>query len=261
MEIDDGSHVAFPSHTPSFSHSTHKPTDCRIPVYVINALYIWPITLWTYLNYGRPKKPSKIQGSAQLSCHTGHGSNGTGEDRSPVGQEMGIGSPEGHEEAEKHHHHHHGSERPMFATITVAVCHCGAGCVLGDIVGEWLVYGTGAKINGRMLWVEFLVGTRSSFALCPNSFCSDHPNLQASCFPYHWRITNATEQISPSPSPSASSSNTFPSPPCPAPGAPPPSSAPPKLTSYPLLSSKSACSGGWPSSRLPSSSTGSTWRP
>jgi hypothetical protein len=46
----------------------------------------------------------------------------------------------------------------MFATITVAVCHCGAGCVLGDIVGEWLVYGTGATINGRMLWVEYLVG-------------------------------------------------------------------------------------------------------
>lgn len=45
----------------------------------------------------------------------------------------------------------------MFATLTVAVCHCGAGCVLGDIIGEWLVYGTGASINGRMLWPEFLV--------------------------------------------------------------------------------------------------------
>jgi hypothetical protein len=46
----------------------------------------------------------------------------------------------------------------MFATVTVAVCHCGAGCLLGDIVGEWLVYGTDAKINGHHLWVEFLVG-------------------------------------------------------------------------------------------------------
>lgn len=25
-------------------------------------------------------------------------------------------------------------DRPMFATVTVAVCHCGAGCLLGDIV-------------------------------------------------------------------------------------------------------------------------------
>ncbi len=50
------------------------------------------------------------------------------------------------------------SSRPMFATVTVAVCHCGAGCLLGDIVGEWLVYGTDAKINGHHLWVAFLVG-------------------------------------------------------------------------------------------------------
>ena len=47
----------------------------------------------------------------------------------------------------------------MFATVTVGVCHCGAGCLLGDIVGEWLVYGTGAQIRGRMLWAEFLIGT------------------------------------------------------------------------------------------------------
>lgn len=63
------------------------------------------------------------------------------------------------QEQEGHcHTHGGGSERPMFATVTVAVCHCGAGCLLGDIVGEWLVYGTGAKINGESIWVEFLVG-------------------------------------------------------------------------------------------------------
>ena len=35
--------------------------SCRIPVYVVNALYLWPITLWpitlwTYLKYGRAPK-------------------------------------------------------------------------------------------------------------------------------------------------------------------------------------------------------------
>ena len=57
-------------------------------------------------------------------------------------------------------HHHGGGERPMFAIITVAVCHCGAGCVLGDIIGEWIVCGTGASINGRTLCLEYLIGTR-----------------------------------------------------------------------------------------------------
>ncbi|KAK3115343.1 hypothetical protein LTR53_005428 [Teratosphaeriaceae sp. CCFEE 6253] len=50
-----------------------------------------------------------------------------------------------------------GTERPMFATVTVAVCHCGAGCVLGDIIGGWIVYGANATINGRTLWVEYLI--------------------------------------------------------------------------------------------------------
>ena len=66
---------------------------------------------------------------------------------------------EGEEHKNNHCHSHMGaSSRPMFATVTVAVCHCGAGCLLGDIVGEWLVYGIDAKINGHNLWVSFLVG-------------------------------------------------------------------------------------------------------
>ncbi|KAK5290591.1 hypothetical protein LTR99_011046 [Exophiala xenobiotica] len=30
-----------------------------IPVYIINALYLWPITVWTYIKYGRPEVPGK----------------------------------------------------------------------------------------------------------------------------------------------------------------------------------------------------------
>lgn len=75
-------------------------------------------------------------------------------------RDSGAGDNENKESGEPQHGHCHtgGSSRPMFATVTVAVCHCGAGCLLGDIVGEWLVYGTDAKINGHHLWVEFLVG-------------------------------------------------------------------------------------------------------
>lgn len=55
------------------------------------------------------------------------------------------------------HMHHMGGDRPMLATVLAGVSHCGAGCVLGDIVGEWLVYGNTATINGRGIWVELLV--------------------------------------------------------------------------------------------------------
>ena len=57
-----------------------------------------------------------------------------------------------------HAHMHGGGDLPMFANITIAVCHCGAGCVLGDIIGEWIVFGTGITISGRDIWPEWLIG-------------------------------------------------------------------------------------------------------
>jgi hypothetical protein len=180
------------------SFEYHVLIATRIPVYILNALYLAPLTLWTYLNYGRPSKPSKDGRSSHLRhMHHGghhHGENGKGqgesekknEERSdanaPTGAQSHANSDaslhhnhehhipandetkhddahQGHEMSGHEHHHDMSAERPMFATVTVAVCHCGAGCLLGDIVGEWLVYGTGAQIRGRMLWAEFLIGT------------------------------------------------------------------------------------------------------
>lgn len=62
-------------------------------------------------------------------------------------------------DGEAHQQHHDMSgDRPMFATVTIATCHCGAGCVLGDIIGEWLIYRSGATIGGSMLYAAFVVG-------------------------------------------------------------------------------------------------------
>lgn len=59
MEVDDGNHVS-----PIFAYNVLADLliyllNSRIPVYVLNALYLAPITLWTYLNYGRPNAPPK----------------------------------------------------------------------------------------------------------------------------------------------------------------------------------------------------------
>jgi len=56
-----------------------------------------------------------------------------------------------------HDHMHHSSTTPFYVSVLIGVTHCGAGCVLGDIVGEWLVYGTNPLINGRTLWPEMLI--------------------------------------------------------------------------------------------------------
>lgn len=56
-----------------------------------------------------------------------------------------------------HNMHAPSPDRPMWATVAVGVMHCGAGCVLGDLVGEWLVFGTGVTINGADIWPCLLI--------------------------------------------------------------------------------------------------------
>ncbi|KAK5261214.1 hypothetical protein LTR96_010938 [Exophiala xenobiotica] len=180
-----------------------------IPVYVINALYLWPITLWVYIKYGRPPPPQKHGVTGTQEAHqppTANASGTAGEetqrdmgrrghnDTSPneegevdkTDMESGITGEQGgnednrsaedqdnkkesagnREQGGHSEHHHKNSGRPMFATVTVGVCHCGAGCVLGDIVGEWLVYGTNAAFGSprRLLWAEMLVDFGFAFA-------------------------------------------------------------------------------------------------
>ena len=55
------------------------------------------------------------------------------------------------------HCHTSSSARPLWATVLIGVSHCGAGCVLGDLVGEWLVYGTSASIRHESIWAELLI--------------------------------------------------------------------------------------------------------
>ena len=55
------------------------------------------------------------------------------------------------------HCHTSSSTRPTWATVLIGVSHCGAGCVLGDLVGEWLVYGTSASIRDESIWAELLI--------------------------------------------------------------------------------------------------------
>lgn len=60
-----------------------------------------------------------------------------------------------------HNMHLPSATQPMFPTVTIAVCHCGAGCLLGDIIGEWLVFGTNATLGSKSIGPEFLIGTPS----------------------------------------------------------------------------------------------------
>lgn len=55
----------------------------------------------------------------------------------------------------------HKNRTPFSISVALSVCHCGAGCVLGDIIGEWIVYATNVQIKGRSLWPEMLLGSKT----------------------------------------------------------------------------------------------------
>jgi hypothetical protein len=150
-----------------------------------------PLTLYLYFKYGRAKKLEKnakaIGGAPKHADHT----NGDSHDVEKLATNEHAGHHDGHHTAHEEHHDHidahndahqvghdmhdmsghdmhnmaghnmhmhdMGGDRPMWATVFVGVSHCGAGCVLGDLVGEWLIYGTGAMIRGHDIWPCLLV--------------------------------------------------------------------------------------------------------
>jgi hypothetical protein len=58
-----------------------------------------------------------------------------------------------------------GESTLFWQQVAVAVTHCGAGCTLGDIIGEWLVFAFGWTLFGEKLYAEMLVDLPLAFGL------------------------------------------------------------------------------------------------
>jgi hypothetical protein len=85
-------------------------------VWPVTALYAGPLAVWGYRRFGRPSSPRWRR-------------------------ESGL------EEA---------PEKPDWATYAVGVSHCGAGCTLGDIIAETLIFVFGLAIAGQVLVAEYV---------------------------------------------------------------------------------------------------------
>ena len=60
---------------------------------------------------------------------------------------------------EHHEHHHHGhAGGPMWQATFKGATHCGAGCALGDFIGDWIVVASGFALFGSSLGGRYLVG-------------------------------------------------------------------------------------------------------
>ncbi len=83
-------------------------------VYPLTALYWGPLALWFYVKHGRRSSM-------------------------PVIDKRGMPDPD---------------TMPRWVVLSKAVMHCGAGCTLGDIAGEWLVHSLGLSIGGKALLAD-----------------------------------------------------------------------------------------------------------
>jgi Domain of unknown function (DUF4396) len=49
-----------------------------------------------------------------------------------------------------------GSHYPFSVSVGISDTHCGAGCALGDVISEWVVFAVGATIAGVALWPAYI---------------------------------------------------------------------------------------------------------
>lgn len=87
----------------------------------ITCLYSGPLGLVMYFKYGRAKKPS--------------------------------GSHDTHDPHTRHSKKH----LPNWVNIYISSTHCGAGCGLADIIGEWGIYWIGISFWGHTIWASYFI--------------------------------------------------------------------------------------------------------
>lgn len=99
-------------------------------VWPATALYFSLIALWAYFRIGQT---------------------------TPRGAKPMSGPPE--REARR------GQRKPNWRQIALSSSHCGAGCTIGDVIAEFLVFGLGLTIAGTALWAEFAVDFAIAWSL------------------------------------------------------------------------------------------------
>jgi hypothetical protein len=93
-------------------------------VWPITALYFGPVGLWAYWVMGR----------------------------SSAAREHAGGSP-----SHRQGHDGPGSKKSFWQTVFVATSHCGAGCTLGDVIGETAIFSLGIVLFGSKLGTAYLI--------------------------------------------------------------------------------------------------------
>ncbi len=112
-------------------------------VWPINALYFGPVGLWAYFAIGR--KSTKEHMEQMQQEHSDDKPKDEPKDPIKKAEQKGM--------------------KPFWQIVAVGVTHCGAGCTLGDIIAEWVVFWTGWLIAGIALWPEYILDFTLAYLL------------------------------------------------------------------------------------------------
>lgn len=96
-------------------------------VWPVTALYFSVVAVWAYYAWGRRKTRGAMQHSPG---HMAESQNG-----------------------------------PTAAQVAVGTSHCGAGCMLADVVSEFSIAAAGFTLLGSVLWAEYAVDLAAAWAL------------------------------------------------------------------------------------------------
>jgi hypothetical protein len=107
-------------------------------VFPITALYFGPLALAFYWRWARVP----ARGAPRILAETA---------MAAMPAMAGHGSPAGHEMPGQQE-----TRRPGWVSIAIETSHCGAGCSLGDLISEFLVFWLALSIAGQMLGAEYV---------------------------------------------------------------------------------------------------------
>ena len=117
-------------------------------VWPVTALYFGPLAVWAYVRWAR--QPEAHHPSASPAAH-------------PAGMPMPMPMPGA--DGAGHPMRMSPPDRPFWQSVAIGVSHCGAGCTLGDIAGEVLVFAVGLTLFGARIGAMYAVDFALAYAL------------------------------------------------------------------------------------------------
>jgi hypothetical protein len=142
-----------------FVNHRRQPMGVMNAVFPITALYFGPLALAFYWRWGRTAARNTVAPAAMsMAPAPQRAMRSPGDDMPAHGGQYaqrdpaGEGVPDGAGESA----HPSGPGRPWWAMMATEVSHCGSGCVLGDVISEFVIFALALTVAGATLGAEYI---------------------------------------------------------------------------------------------------------